>query len=215
MRYTTPMMTTVDSPLAALPVLPTNVDTSAPGFRENAAIMRALVAELRERLRQVSQGGGEEAIKRHRARGKLLARERIDRLVDPGTPFLELSPLAAWEMYDGDAPAAGIVTGIGVVCGREVRDRRQRRDGQGRHLLPAHRQEAPARAGDRRAEPSAVHLSGGFRRRVPAAAGRGLPGSRPLRAHLLQPGANVRRRYPADRRRDGLLHGGRRLRARR
>ena len=114
------MMTTTDSPLAALPVLPTNVDASAPDFRENAAIMRALVAELRERLRQVSQGGGEEAIKRHRARGKMLARERIDRLVDPGTPFLELSPLAAWEMYDDDAPSAGIVTGIGVVCGHEV-----------------------------------------------------------------------------------------------
>jgi 3-methylcrotonyl-CoA carboxylase beta subunit/propionyl-CoA carboxylase len=108
------------SPLAALPVLPTHVDADAPDFRENAAIMRALVGELRERLRQVAQGGGEAAIARHRARGKMLARERIDRLVDPGTPFLELSPLAAWEMYDGDAPSAGIVTGIGSVCGREV-----------------------------------------------------------------------------------------------
>jgi acetyl-CoA carboxylase carboxyltransferase component len=109
-----------ESPLGALPVLPTHVDVDAPTFRENAAIMRALVGELRERLRQVAQGGGEESIKRHRARGKLLARERIDHLVDPGTPFLEFSPLAAWEMYDGDAPAAGIVTGIGAVCEREV-----------------------------------------------------------------------------------------------
>ncbi|MCA1667164.1 MAG: methylcrotonoyl-CoA carboxylase [Thermomicrobia bacterium] len=111
---------TAELSLAALPVLPTHVDVDAPGFRENAAIMRALVAELRMRLRQVAAGGGETAIARHRARGKLLARERIDRLVDPGTPFLELSPLAAWELYDGDAPAAGIVTGIGAVCGREV-----------------------------------------------------------------------------------------------
>jgi 3-methylcrotonyl-CoA carboxylase beta subunit/propionyl-CoA carboxylase len=114
------MMTTTDAPLTTLPMLPTNVDTSAPDFQENAAIMRALVGELRERLRQVAHGGGEEAIKRHRARGKMLARERIDRLVDPGTPFLELSPLAAWGMYDNDAPSAGIITGIGVVCGREV-----------------------------------------------------------------------------------------------
>ncbi len=111
---------TAESPLSALPLLPTHVDPQATDFQENAAIMRALVAELRARLRQVANGGGDDAIARHRSRGKLLARERIDRLVDPGTPFLELSPLAAWEMYDNDAPAAGIVTGIGVVCGREV-----------------------------------------------------------------------------------------------
>ncbi len=64
-------------------------------------------------------GGGERAVERHRARGKLLARERIDRLVDPGTAFLELNALAAWDVYDGQAPSAGIVTGIGVVEGRE------------------------------------------------------------------------------------------------
>jgi acetyl-CoA carboxylase carboxyltransferase component len=116
----TSLYTGENLPLTALPVLPTNVDMSAPDFRENAAIMRALVGELRERLRQVSHGGGEAAITRHRARGKMLARERIDRLMDPGTPFLEFSPLAAWGMYDNDAPSAGIVTGIGVVCGREV-----------------------------------------------------------------------------------------------
>ena len=80
----------------------------------------ALVAELRERLALVRRGGGDEAVAKHRARGKLLARERIDRLVDPGTPFLELSALAAWDLYGGDAPSAGIVTGIGVVGGREV-----------------------------------------------------------------------------------------------
>ncbi len=106
--------------MVALPILPTHLDTGAPDFQENAAIMGARVAELRLRLRQVAAGGGEAAIARHRARGKLLVRERIDALVDPGTPFLELSALAAWEMYDGDAPAAGIVTGIGAVCGREV-----------------------------------------------------------------------------------------------
>jgi 3-methylcrotonyl-CoA carboxylase beta subunit len=78
-------------------------------------------------------------------------------------------------MYDGDAPARGIVTGIGRVSGREVRDRRQRRHGQGRHLLPDDGEEAPARAGDRAREPAAVRLPGRFRRRVPAAAGEVFP----------------------------------------
>src|SRR6188472_964948 len=81
--------------------------------------MEALVAELRERTALVASGGGEKAVERHRSRGKLPARERVDRLVDPGTAFLELNALAAWELYGGDAPSAGIVTGIGIVEGRE------------------------------------------------------------------------------------------------
>src|SRR5436190_1951039 len=81
--------------------------------------MKALVAELRERTALVARGGGQRAIERHRSRGKLLARERIDRLVDPDTAFLELSALAAWDVYGNQAPSAGIVTGIGVVEGRE------------------------------------------------------------------------------------------------
>src|SRR5881296_2079560 len=80
--------------------------------------MAALVAELRERTAQIARGGGDKAVERHRSRGKLTARERIDRLVDPGSAFLELNALAAWEMYEGQAPAAGIVTGIGGVEGR-------------------------------------------------------------------------------------------------
>src|SRR4051794_28802398 len=81
--------------------------------------MEQLVAELRERSDEVARGGGERAVERHRSRGKLLARERIDRLVDPGGAFLELGALAAWDVYDGQAASAGIVTGIGVVEGRE------------------------------------------------------------------------------------------------
>jgi len=103
-----------------VPVLPTSVDVRDPRFRENMAHMRHLVAELRHRLELVRRGGGEEQIRRHRSRGKLTARERIERLLDPGTAFLELSPLAAWGMYGDEAPGAGIVTGIGRVCGREV-----------------------------------------------------------------------------------------------
>jgi acetyl-CoA carboxylase carboxyltransferase component len=81
--------------------------------------MEVLVAELRARTAEVARGGGERAVQRHRSRGKLTARERIDRLVDPETAFLELNALAAWDIYDGEAPSAGIVTGIGVVEGRE------------------------------------------------------------------------------------------------
>src|SRR5437867_9070325 len=81
--------------------------------------MEELVARLRERTAQVARGGGEKALERHRSRGKLTARERIDRLLDPDTAFLELSALAAWDVYEGQAPGAGIVTGIGVVEGQE------------------------------------------------------------------------------------------------
>ncbi|MGZ4280874.1 MAG: carboxyl transferase domain-containing protein [Gaiellaceae bacterium] len=88
-------------------------------FDARKARMEELVAELRERTAQVARGGGEKALEKHRSRGKLTARERIDRLLDPDTAFLELSALAAWELYDGQAPAAGIVTGIGVIEGRE------------------------------------------------------------------------------------------------
>src|SRR5207247_9341522 len=66
-----------------------------------------------------ARGGGEKAVERHRSRGKLTARERIDLLLDPGTAFLELNALAAWDVYDGQAPSAGIVTGIGIVEGRQ------------------------------------------------------------------------------------------------
>jgi acetyl-CoA carboxylase carboxyltransferase component len=88
-------------------------------FEQRHERMMQLIAELRERTALVARGGGEKAVERHRARGKLTARERIDRLVDPDSSFLELNALAAWNLYDGAAPSAGIVTGIGVVEGRE------------------------------------------------------------------------------------------------
>jgi acetyl-CoA carboxylase carboxyltransferase component len=100
-------------------ILDSRIDRAAPEFEANHSRMEALVAELRARSEQVAQGGGAESVERHRARGKLLARERVDRLLDPGSSFLELNALAAWELYDGDAPGAGIVCGIGVVEGRE------------------------------------------------------------------------------------------------
>src|SRR5436190_8412509 len=88
-------------------------------FKRRRERMEGLVAGLRKRWADGARGGGQKATERHCSRGKLTARERIDRLVDSGGAFLELNALAAWELYDGQAPGAGIVTGIGVVEGRE------------------------------------------------------------------------------------------------
>ncbi len=95
------------------------IDTQAPEFRANAERMRALVAELQARRDEAAQGGPAKARERHVARGKLLPRDRVMHLIDPGSPFLELSPLAAYGMYDEPIHGAGLITGIGRVCGRE------------------------------------------------------------------------------------------------
>jgi acetyl-CoA carboxylase carboxyltransferase component len=100
-------------------VLSSHVERESDVFAARSEQMSTLVAELRERTAQAAVGGGDKAIKRHRSRGKLTARERVDRLLDPGSAFLELGALAAWELYDGQAPSAGILTGIGVVEGQE------------------------------------------------------------------------------------------------
>jgi acetyl-CoA carboxylase carboxyltransferase component len=96
------------------------VDPKSPEFGENKVRMLALVDEFKERLAVAREGGPAHQRERHKKRGKLLVRERLTRLFDPNTPFLELSPLAAYEMYDNEAPAAGMVTGIGRIHGREV-----------------------------------------------------------------------------------------------
>jgi acetyl-CoA carboxylase carboxyltransferase component len=101
-------------------LLETHVDAHAAEFRANVAHHAALAAELARALTAVRAGGGLEQAERHRARGKLMVRDRVERLLDPGTAFLELSPLAAHGLYDGEAPSAGIVTGIGRVHGRSV-----------------------------------------------------------------------------------------------
>jgi acetyl-CoA carboxylase carboxyltransferase component len=100
--------------------LQSHTKTDSQEFRDNHARMTELVTQLRDRLTVCRQGGGPRYVERHRQQGKLPVRERIDRLLDQGSPFLELSPLAAWAMYEDDAPGAGIVTGIGRVSGREV-----------------------------------------------------------------------------------------------
>src|SRR5437867_11543520 len=93
---------------------------SSPEFQENLAHNRALAEDLHKRLDHARRGGPEEHRRRHKRRGKMLARERLDALLDPETPFLELSPLAANDLYKGEAPCAGMVTGIGRISGREA-----------------------------------------------------------------------------------------------
>jgi 3-methylcrotonyl-CoA carboxylase beta subunit len=100
-------------------VLASSLDRRSAAFAENAAQMRALVEDLRAQVAKVKQGGGERARQRHLARGKLLPRERVRALLDPGSPFLELSQLAAYGMYGGEVPAGGVITGIGRIAGRE------------------------------------------------------------------------------------------------
>ncbi|MCA1372157.1 MULTISPECIES: carboxyl transferase domain-containing protein [unclassified Bradyrhizobium] len=99
--------------------LHSSIDRSSSDFARNSEAMRGLVVDLREKLAQVAGGGGEASRKRHTARGKMLARERVDLLVDPGTSFLELSPLAAYGLYGGDVHSASVVTGVGRISGRE------------------------------------------------------------------------------------------------
>ena len=102
-------MPTISAPIA---------DTGADAFQKNSDAMRSLIAELRERLQRVRQGGGTAQVERHHSRGKLTARERIELLIDPDTALLELSPLAAWGVYDDEPASAGIVTAIGMVAGQ-------------------------------------------------------------------------------------------------
>jgi 3-methylcrotonyl-CoA carboxylase beta subunit len=98
-------------------LLPTTLDAASPSASENQRVMTALVEELRSKLAKVRDGGPQRARDRHLAAGKLLPRQRVEGLLDPGTPFLEIAPLAAIGMYDDDAPGAGIITGVGRISG--------------------------------------------------------------------------------------------------
>ena len=103
-----------------MPVIESKIDLRSPEFAANAAQLRAAVEDLKTHMAQAALGGGDKARAKHTERGKLLPRERVRALLDPGSPFLEFSSLAAHNMYDGAAPGAGIVTGIGRVQGQEV-----------------------------------------------------------------------------------------------
>ena len=151
-------------------VLQTRIDRHGAEFVANEAVNRGLAAELRELAAKVRAGGSAAARAQHESRDKLLVRDRIDRLLDPGTPFLEIGQLAGHDLYDDWIPSGGVVAGSAGV-GSRMRHRRQRRDGERRHVLPDHRAQAPARAGSGARESPALHLPGRLGRRVPADAG--------------------------------------------
>src|ERR1700732_4570909 len=102
--------------------LHSSIDPASTDFARNAEVMRALVAELLDKLNLVAGGGGEASRARHTSRGKMPARQRVDLLVDPGTAFLETSPLAAYGLYGGGVHSASIITGVGGISGRRCMD---------------------------------------------------------------------------------------------
>ena len=102
-----------------MPAIPSRIDTRSDDFRSNAAALQQQVDDLRAKAAEIALGGDAKSRERHAARGKLLPRERVDGLLDPGSPFLEIGQLAAFGMYDGEAPAAGMIAGIGRVSGQE------------------------------------------------------------------------------------------------
>ncbi len=174
------------------PVLTSQLDRESAESKARFAHNKSLADELRAKVAEAALGGPEKHRGRHVARGKLLPRERVERLLDPGSPLLEIGQLAANGMYEGD------VNGASMICGDRPRvraagdDRVQRSDREGRLLLPDDGQEASASAGNCAGKPSAVHLSGRQRRGQPALSGGGIPRPRPFRADLLQPGEHVR-----------------------
>jgi 3-methylcrotonyl-CoA carboxylase beta subunit len=196
-----------------MPALASSLDPRSQDFQDNAAYHRALVEELDARLARAAEGGGEKARNKHTERGKLLVRDRITALLDPGSPFLEIAPLAAEGMYDGAAPAAGIVAGIGRVHGQEVVIVANDATVKGGTYFPMTVKKHLRAQEVARENRLPCVLPRRLRRRVPAAAGRGVPGQGTLRPHLLQPGAAERGEHPADRRRHGFVHRGRRVRA--
>ncbi len=176
------------------PVIATSHNSDDPAAQARAAHNRALALELRERVAKAALGGNEKSRERHVARGKLLPRERVERLLDPGSPFLELSQLAANGMYDDEAPGASIITGIGRVSGRQcmiVCNDATVKGGTYYPLTVKKHLRAQEIAAENRL-PCIYLVDSG--RRVPADAGRDFSRPRPFRPQLLQSGADVARR---------------------
>ena len=101
-------------------IIETSIDTTDKEYKENFTHYKNMVADLKDKIKVTQQGGGKEKIKLHKSRNKLLARERIEELLDPDTPFIEFNQLAAYNLFENRAPGAGIVTGIGIIHGQEV-----------------------------------------------------------------------------------------------
>ena len=181
-------------------------------FRANRAAHLAALAEIEAAVALAAGGGGRQAAERHASRGKMLPRDRVAGLLDAGSPFLEIAATAAHGLYGGDAPAAGVIAGIGRVMGQEVMVVANDATVKGGTYYPI-TVKKHLRAQEIAAECALpcvylVDWAG-----EPAEPGRGLPRPRPLRPHLLQPGEHERARHRADRGGHGLVHRRRRLRA--
>ena len=185
--------------------LSTAVDIKSREYKANADAMRALVEELQKRRAEAAKGGPEKARERHIARNKLLPRDRVMRLIDPGSPFLELSPLAANGMYDDAIHGAGPITGIGRIEGREcviVCNDSTIKGGTYFPMTVKKHLRAQEIAGENRLP--CIYLV--FRRSEPPASDRGISRPRTFRPHLLQSSEAFVGRHRADRRGHGLLH---------
>ncbi len=191
-----------------------SISTASAAFKSNAEAMAALVSDLKSKMATAALGGDERSRKRHTERGKLLPRARVEQLLDPGSPFLELSPLAANGMYDGDIHGAALITGIGRVSGREcvvVCNDTTIKGGTYYPMTVKKHLRAQEIAQQNRLPCIYLVDSGGAN--LPNQAGRYSPtatisaASSSTRANMSAAG------IPADRQRDGLLHRRRRLRA--
>ena len=189
-----------------------DIDTASPEFRANQTAMRALIAELQERRAKAAEGGPPRARERHLARGKLLPRERVMTLDRSGCAVPRTVAARRQRHVRGRHSRGRHHHRHRPRRRARMRDRLQRFHHQGRHLLSDDGEEASPRAGSCAREPVAVHLSGRFRRRQPAAMDRCVSRPRAFRPHLLQSGDVVGRRHRPDRRGHGLVHRGRRLR---
>jgi Acetyl-CoA carboxylase, carboxyltransferase component (subunits alpha and beta) len=189
-------------------ILESQLNPRSADFQANAAAMRTVVEDLRAQLAKVAQGGGEAARAKHVARGKLLPRERVQMLLDPGTPFLELAPLAALNMYNNDAPGAGVITGIGRVNGVDCMVVCNDATVKGGTYYPMTvKKHLRAQEIAQQNRLPCIYL---VTRAAPTCPTRtSVPRPRPLWPHLLQPGQHERPGHCADCRGDGQLHGRR------
>ena len=194
-------------------VLDTRLNTRSDSFRQNAAQMEAVVADLRAQVARANLGGDEAARAKHAARGKLLPRERLERLLDPGAPFLELVSSRPTDMYDDEVPAAGIITGIGRVSGRECVVVANDATVKGGTYYPMTvKKHLRAQEIARQNRLPCIYLVDSGGANLPHQ-DEVFPDRDAFRPHLLQPGHHVGRGHSADRGGDGLVHRGRRLRA--
>jgi 3-methylcrotonyl-CoA carboxylase beta subunit len=194
-------------------VLKTQLNPRSADFQANAAAMQTVVSDLHEKVDKIALGGPEAARQKHLARGKLLPRERVNGLLDPGTPFLEIGQFAAYGMYGGDVPAASVIAGIGRVEGVEcmiVANDATVKGGTYYPLTVKKHLRAQEIALENRLPCVYLVDSGGAFLPMQDEV---FPGQGTLRPHLLQPGQPVGARHSADRRRAGLVHRRRRLRA--